>query len=226
MSQTDSFIDEVSEEVRRDRLFAALRRYGWVGVLAVLVIVGGAAWREYSRAAEQTAAQDLGDALLVALAVDDAGARVTALAEITATRPTGRAAVDFLRAAELARLDRPADALALYEALATDGDLPEGWRQIAGFKAVLAGTEADTLPEADRVARLEGLVASGGVMRLLAEEQLALIDLTAGRGPAALDRLTRIAADADASQGLRLRASRMIVALGGTIPETGALPLE
>ena len=43
MSETDSFIDEVNEEVRRDRLYAALRRYGWIAIVAVLAIVGGAA---------------------------------------------------------------------------------------------------------------------------------------------------------------------------------------
>ena len=41
MSETDSFIDEVNEEVRRDRLYAALRRYGWIAIVAVLAIVGG-----------------------------------------------------------------------------------------------------------------------------------------------------------------------------------------
>ena len=34
MSNPDSFIDEVTEEVRRDRLFAVFRKYGWIGVLA------------------------------------------------------------------------------------------------------------------------------------------------------------------------------------------------
>ena len=46
MSDVDSFIDEVSEEVRRERLYIALRRYGWIGVLAVLLLVGGASWRQ------------------------------------------------------------------------------------------------------------------------------------------------------------------------------------
>ena len=44
MSETDSFIDEVTEEVRRDKLFALFRKYGWIGIAAVLLIVGGAAW--------------------------------------------------------------------------------------------------------------------------------------------------------------------------------------
>ncbi|WP_159075214.1 hypothetical protein [Celeribacter baekdonensis] len=41
MSQTDSFIDEVTEEVRRDKFYAFLRRFGWIGILAVCVLVGG-----------------------------------------------------------------------------------------------------------------------------------------------------------------------------------------
>jgi fermentation-respiration switch protein FrsA (DUF1100 family) len=42
VSDTDSFIDEVTEEVRRDRLFGLMKRYGWIAALAVLLIVGGA----------------------------------------------------------------------------------------------------------------------------------------------------------------------------------------
>jgi hypothetical protein len=34
MSDTDSFIDEVTEEVRRDRMFFMLKRYGWIAVPA------------------------------------------------------------------------------------------------------------------------------------------------------------------------------------------------
>lgn len=49
-NENDSFIDEVTEDLRRDRLFAAFRRYGWIAGLVILAIVGGAAWREYSRA--------------------------------------------------------------------------------------------------------------------------------------------------------------------------------
>lgn len=52
MSDTDSFIDEVSEEIRREKLFKTFRKYGWIGVALVVIVVGGTGYREYSRAAE------------------------------------------------------------------------------------------------------------------------------------------------------------------------------
>ena len=46
MSNPDSFIDEVTEEVRRDRLFRLFRKYGWIGVVIILGLVGGTAWTD------------------------------------------------------------------------------------------------------------------------------------------------------------------------------------
>ena len=39
MSETDSFLQEVSEELRRDKLYRNMRKYGWIGLLLVLIIV-------------------------------------------------------------------------------------------------------------------------------------------------------------------------------------------
>ena len=50
MSNPDSFVDEVTDAVRRDRLFAAFRKYGWIGVVLVVLIVGGAAYNEWQKA--------------------------------------------------------------------------------------------------------------------------------------------------------------------------------
>jgi len=49
MSDTDSFIDEVTEEVRRDQLYGYLRKYGWIAAVVILAIVCGAAWNEYRK---------------------------------------------------------------------------------------------------------------------------------------------------------------------------------
>ena len=55
---------------------------------------------------------------------------------------------------------------------------------------------------------------SGNPLRLLASEQLAILDLAQGDVEAATNRLSEILQDAELTQGLRQRASQMMIALG------------
>ncbi len=218
MSDTDSFIEEVTEEVRRDRLFALMRRYGWIAVLAVLLLVGGAAWNEWRKAQDLAAAQALGDGIVAALDQDDAAARAEALAAIGSEQPKGDIVVSLLRAAELEQAGEIAAAVDILDALSSNGEAAPIYRQLAGFKSVLL--QADTLAADQRRLRLEGLIQTGSTLRLLAEEQLALIDISEDAPQAAIERLQRIIDDAEATSGLRRRASQLIVALGGDTAAT------
>jgi hypothetical protein len=218
VSDTDSFIEEVTEEVKRDRLFVLMRRYGWIGVLVVLGIVGGTAWREYSAAQETRAAQDFGDSILDALAQDDAAGRASALEGIQTENPGANAILKMMVAAETNENGDTANAVAQLQAVANDSALPTIYRQVASYKALVLG--ADALSAEDRRAGFQALSVPGQPLRLLAEEQLALLEIEAGETDAALTRLDMIAADAEATQGLRRRATQLIVALGGT-PEQG-----
>lgn len=218
MSDTDSFIEEVTEEVRRDRLFALMRRYGWIAVLAVLLLVGGAAWNEWRKAQDLAGAQALGDGIVAALDQDDAAARAEALAAIGSEQPKGDIVVSLLRAAELEQAGEIAAAVDILDALSSNGEAAPIYRQLAGFKSVLL--QADTLAADQRRLRLEGLIQTGSTLRLLAEEQLALIDISEDAPQAAIERLQRIIDDAEATSGLRRRASQLIVALGGDTAAT------
>ena len=214
MSDADSFIDEVTEEVRRDRLFALIRRYGWIAVVAIVAIVGGAAYSEYSKAQATAAAQDLGDAMLTALNSNDPADRAAALAEIETAGPGGTAVVNFMAAGAQAEAGETATAVADLEEIARTGDLPEIYRQIASFKALVL--QADSLPTDQLRQGFEALAQPGAPLRLLAEEQLALIDVADGKTDAALDRLQDILQDAEVDGVLQQRVSQFIVALGGT----------
>ena len=57
VANQDSFIDEVNEDLRRDRLYGAFRRYGWIGIAAVLIAVGGASWNEWQKAQARAEAE-------------------------------------------------------------------------------------------------------------------------------------------------------------------------
>ncbi len=87
MSNPDSFIEEVTEEVRRDKLFAMFRKYGWIGGLLVVGIVGGAAWNEWQKSQAMARAEGFGDAMLEAL---DQGGEAERQAAIAAFRRMGR----------------------------------------------------------------------------------------------------------------------------------------
>ena len=111
MSDTDSFIDEVNEEVRRDRFYFMLKRYGWIAVLAVILLVGGAAWNEYQKAQARAEAETLGDAMFAALSAEDTAARASAFEKIEATNPRAGAMLGLLTAAEQAEAGPPMNAV-------------------------------------------------------------------------------------------------------------------
>jgi hypothetical protein len=207
MSDADSFIEEVTEEVRRAR-----RRLALV-IVAVVAIVGGAAYNEYRKASDTARAEALGDAILNSLEQNEASARATSLEAIQPQSPGGEAVLNMLLAASQADADASADAVNSLTAIATQGDLPEIYRAIASFKALLL--QGDTLPAADRRLQFEALAVPGAPLRLLAEEQLALIDVAEGETQAAVDRLQALRQDAEASVDLQQRAAQLIVALGG-----------
>ena len=218
MSETDSFINEVTEEVRRDRLFGLLKRYGWIAILAVILLVGGAAWTEYSAARDRAAAQATGDALLAALANNDPAARAAALTEVP--QDGSATAVSLLiSAAAQEEAGEIAAATATLDALATRQDVPAIYRDLAAFKAAML--DAGTDPAARRT-RLESLASPGQPFALLAQEQLALVELAAGERDAAIAQLTAIAEDAGTTQALRDRVQTLMVALGAPLPEDAA----
>ncbi len=213
MSNTDSFVEEVNEEVRRDRLYGLLRRYGWIAVLAIFVIVGGAAFSEYRKAQATAKAEALGDAMLAALTLNESAQRAEALSAIEPQTPASGAVLRLMTAAEQAEAGDVPTAVQTLDQLAVDGSVPQIYRQLAGFKAVtLQGTSA---PVADRRQAFEAMAQPGNPLRLLASEQLALIDIETGEAQAAMDRYQAIINDAEVTSDLQQRALQVIVALGG-----------
>ena len=67
MSLNDSFIKEVSEEVRRDKFFIYLKKYAWIGIFLVLIIVFAVSFNEWNKNKEKINNQLNGDELSVVL---------------------------------------------------------------------------------------------------------------------------------------------------------------
>lgn len=219
MSNPESFIDEVTEEVRRDRLYATLKRWGWVAALAVILLVAGAAYNEWQRARAEADAQAFGDAILTAITLEDPADRQAALAAIEPVDAAQEAVLGLLIAAsELAEADDlEGDAAAAARdsllAVAELPDLATTYRHLALLKVMLAGGTG----EASRDGLiLEELAQPGAPYRPLAIELQAVAALEAGDEATAVTLLRLLTEDAEATEPLRRRARQLIVALGAS----------
>ena len=67
MSLNDTFIKEVSEEVRRDKFFKYFRKYAWIGILLILIIVFAVSFNEWNKNKQKINNQINGDELSVVL---------------------------------------------------------------------------------------------------------------------------------------------------------------
>lgn len=217
MANTDSFIEEVSEEVRRDRLFALMRRWGWVPILVVLGIVGSAAYFEWTGAQERAQAEAFGDALLTALDGDDTDARIAALEQVEVPSAEAGIILALLAAGEAANGEDRVGAAARLRAAADAPDLDRRYVDLALLKAEML----DPAPADEARIVLEAIAAPGAPYSALAEEQLALMEIREGDLNAGLDRLRAIERSAAATAGLQQRAAQLIVAL-----ESGAVLLD
>lgn len=214
MHESDSFIHEVSEEVRRDRLYATLRRYGWLILAVVLAIVGGAAANEILKARHAAEAEGAGDALRAAFAEPDAKTRAGLLGDVAKGAP--HAIIARLgEAGSLADAGDTAGAAAVLAAVAEDGDVGPVYRQLATLERVML--LGKTMDASERAAAIELLAASDAPFRPLALEERALMHLDAGDRPAAVADLNAILVEPLATEALKNRARQLIIAAGGTV---------
>jgi hypothetical protein len=216
VSNPESFIDEVTEEVRRDRLFALFRKWGWVAGLAVVLVVGGTAWNEWQKSRAEARAEAFGNAVIDAMDVGGTEERRAALSAVPATGEQA-AILQLLLASDPA--EDGAETLAALDRVAADPALSPIYRDLAVLRRVLvAGTSQ---PVAERKAALEPVAAAGRPYRGLALEQLALLLVEEGKTDEAIAAFQALRQDRDASEGTRARAAQMIVALGGTVGVEG-----
>ncbi|NJM83725.1 MAG: hypothetical protein HC844_15820 [Tabrizicola sp.] len=215
MSNPESFIDEVTEEVRRDRLFLLFRKYGWIGGVLVAGIVGGAAWNEWSNARDAARAQAFGDAVIDAMDLGTPDERREGLAAVPADGAQ-TALLQLILATD--PVDGKEASLAALEKVAADETLVPRYRDLAVLRRVII--VGDSLPLAERRAALQQIAAAGRPYRALAEEQLAILLIEEKKNDEAIAALSSLMQDQDASPALRGRAGQIITALGGTPPQS------
>lgn len=219
MSESESFIEEVSEEVRRDRLFALFRRYGWIAVLAIVLIVGGAAYNEWNKAQITVDRQARGDMLLDALDASAGADRLAALEGAVAASDGAEAnLVRLHQAAAMVDAGDETGAVEILMNIASDPDAGVIYGDLARLKVALMQHDAD-----ETAPLLDQLTTPGRPFRLLALEVRAQRKLDAGDADGAIGDLNAILEDPQTTPALRERAERLTVILGGEVPENAQL---
>ena len=212
MSDTDSFLQEVSEELRRDRLYRNIRKYCWIAIFLVIVIVGAATYREYLKSQAETEAELFGTSIIDALNEKNAADRISKLQKINAPGENAKAVVAMLLSAESIGNETASLEMSNSSDAIEGSSIDAHYRDLLNFKILLKSSEIMTLDE--RMKAFKALSKPGNPFRLLAEEQMALIELELGNTDSAIEKISQILLDEELTAGLRNRATQMMIALG------------
>jgi hypothetical protein len=202
VSENESFIDEVTEEVRRDKLYLLLKRYGWVPVIVIITVILTSIFIEIRNNAKVIEAENLGDLLASSLSGDTEVKAI--LSNDISSTPKSLIAL-LLEAKILENKLEYQTAIAAYETVLSREEIPTSLRDFVKFKLVLL-VKDDPIG----VKKLIGdLINPDGSFYLLALEQKVLIEIGEKRWNEAIANLNLILADPDVSQGMISRATQI-----------------
>jgi hypothetical protein len=211
-SPIENLIEEVDEDLRKDRALALMRRYGpYVLALTLGVIIavaGVVTWRYYSAQHEMARAATYTQAL-DAINRGDAEESQRLLNEVMSTAPDSGYGVlaRFQDAALKAKGGDSAGAAAIYDAISGDSGVDPLFRDLGTVLYALAAL--DSADPAQLAARLQPLADGKGPWRYTAMEASAFLALRTGDNDRARDLFSRIANDSQAPEEARGRAAAM-----------------
>jgi hypothetical protein len=134
VSENESFIDEVTEEVRRDKLYLLLKRYGWVPVIVIITVILTSIFIEIRNNAKEIEAENLGDLLASSLS-GDMTVKSILLNDISGTPKTLIALL--LEAKILEKKLEYQAAISAYETVLSHEEIPTSLEDFIKFKLVL-----------------------------------------------------------------------------------------
>jgi hypothetical protein len=213
LADSDSFIEEVTDEVRRDRMFRLWRRFGPAVIGALVAVVAATAVIEWRKHADSEAAKEAGGALIEAQRAAEPAARAARLADLAPSLDGGAGlAARLAAAAARAEAGDAAPAAAAYAEVAEAAGADDPLGAFAAFRA--ATLAAATAAPGDAVAALTPLAEGDGAFRLLALEARAAARLRAGDRAGARADLEAAAGDPAATEALRARSRETLAAMG------------
>jgi hypothetical protein len=218
----DSFIREVNEELRQDKLKAVWTRYGLlIAGVVVAILVGTAAWVGWTSWNEQRANRS-GDAFSQALDLAEAGRNDEALEALRALEADGYGSYPVLARMRQATVMSDAGdfdgAVAAFDSVAADTAIPQSIRDMARLRAALVLVDHGTAAQVAE--RTQPLIDDANAMRHSAREAMGLAAWKEGDTATATQMFERITADGQAPANLRQRAELMLELLRGSAAAT------
>lgn len=212
----DGFFREVDEELRSDRVKQFWDRFGsLIIIVAVVVVVGTAAWRAWEWYGRSQAAE-AGDTLLQASRLEEEQKPDEAEALLRPLVDGGPGAYPNMARMKLAALvaeAQPDEAIALFDAVANDTSADPEQRAISRLRAGLLLVDHGSV--ADVESRLLQLAGPTNAYRSSAREGLGLAYWKAGDREKAFTQFSAIADDQAAPRNLAQRAGVMLDLIAG-----------
>ena len=203
--------DEIDEELKRDQFKHLWKRYGTIVMAAVAAIVLLVAVRQGYTAWQTSRAEASASAYQQALQSNDVvGALEAQLGQLSAGY---KMLAQFQIAAEHAASGDFVAAEARYLRLASDGSVDPLYQQAAKLLSVMVAPREAEVSALE--ARLYDLETSDGPWQAMALETGAGLALRNRNKDAALAKYKKLMEIAKVPAGMRQRAQRMIVILGG-----------
>lgn len=207
--ETDSFISEVSEELRRDRLNRAFKRYGPFAGGAIILVVLATAGYEFYRSQSTSAAREAGATLAEAAGSEDPQAAFEAAAGALTGGP--QMVARFAEASLISQGDTPENAVPIYDDIIATPDIDPLYRKLAQLRRVMAqlGTaEPDALLNEIAPLGEPGEPFSAVALEIEAGLHLAKDDVDAAR-----NALTAALSDPFSTPGQRQRLQTLLDSL-------------
>ena len=210
MSNNESFMQEVSEEVRKDRFYRILKKWGWVGIALIVALVGGASFNEWNKESKINSARNLGDRVLAAIASKD----VIDLKKIEIKNVSQDIFIKNLMSAILFSDDKLDASKKALEEIGGIPGITKTYKDLNAFKLGLLLLKSGNLTGEERFGVFEALVEPGSPFRSLAKEQQALILIEQGKIELAIKTLVEITDDSETTDTLRRRVTQLRISLG------------
>ena len=222
---TDTFVREVDENLRRDRMNELARKYsGWITAVLILFLgaVGGFIYWQNHRV-EQSGKQV--EQLSQVFADVGSGKTSAAPKQLDELANSGskavRASALFTRAALALQQNDVKLATAKYREIAGDDGLPKPYRDAALLRQT--ALEFDSLKPEEVIARLRPLAEPGNPWFGSAGEMTAMALIKQGKKGEAGQLFARIARDKQVPETLRARSVQIASTLG--VDASSAFPL-